>query len=245
MNDQGSISLPRVIGHRGAAGLAPENTFAGLSAAAAHGLTWVEVDIRLTRDDRLVLLHDDILDRTTSGRGRVRDKTLAEISTLSAGAWFGAAFANERVPALDSYLDRALELRVSVNLEIKALPEDAAATARFLAVSLAEQRHVPPLLVSSFHHAAMTSIRSAAPHLPRGFLRRRLRTGWRRAAAKIAPSTVHLGARGLTKTRIAEARRLGLPLAVYTVNDPEDAQKLFDWGVDCLFTDRPDVLSAR
>ena len=100
------LELPPLIGHRGAAAQAPENTVAGFRRAAALGLPWVEFDVRLTADRRLVLMHDATLTRTTNGRGRVRDRRLAEIAELDSGSWFAPAFAGERVPTLE----RAIEV---------------------------------------------------------------------------------------------------------------------------------------
>jgi glycerophosphoryl diester phosphodiesterase len=97
-------AVPRVIGHRGAAGHAPENTLASFAKAAALGVRWVEFDVRLTGDGALVVFHDDTLERTTDGSGRVTDSTWAQINKLDAGAWFGRAFAGERVPALEDAL---------------------------------------------------------------------------------------------------------------------------------------------
>jgi glycerophosphoryl diester phosphodiesterase len=236
------LLLPRLIGHRGAAGLAPENTVAGLVAAAGCGLTWVEVDVRLARDGGLVLLHDDTLERTTGARGRVRDMNLADIAALDAGGWFGPAFAGEPVPTLDGYLDRALDRGMGVNLEIKALPGDEVATAAALAQALRRRTRRPPLLVSSFLPTALAIMREDAPDVPRGFLRRRLQAGWRQALERIAASSFNLGARGLTQAAVAKARSAGVPVAVYTVNLPAEARRLVAWGVDSLFTDRPDLL---
>ena len=92
--------LPRIIGHRGAALHAPENTLAGLREAARQGCRWVEIDVRLTADGGLVLMHDPTVDRTTTAAGRVRELALAEIAGMDAGARFGAAWAGEPVPAL-------------------------------------------------------------------------------------------------------------------------------------------------
>src|SRR5580704_12278143 len=92
------LRLPPVIGHRGAAAQAPENTLAGFRAARALGCAWVEFDVRLTVDGVPVVCHDDKLDRTSNGRGRISKLPLAAIRMLDAGSWFGPAFAGERIP---------------------------------------------------------------------------------------------------------------------------------------------------
>src|SRR5277367_3846394 len=95
------LNLPPVIGHRGAAAYAPENTLAGFRAAQALGCTWVEFDVRLSADDALVVCHDDKLERTTGGRGRISMMRLAAIRRHDAGSRFGAGFAGERIPTLE------------------------------------------------------------------------------------------------------------------------------------------------
>src|SRR6266566_7688803 len=95
----------RIGGHRGDPASAPENTFASFEAAAAAGVDFIETDIQRTADGALVLFHDDTLDRTTNGSGRVADVTAAELFALDAGSWFAPTFGNERVPSLDAFLD--------------------------------------------------------------------------------------------------------------------------------------------
>ena len=122
--------LPPVIGHRGAAGEAPENTLVGLRRAHALGCKWVEFDVRLTADGELILLHDDRLERTTNGRGHARELTLAAIRRFDAGAWFDPLFVGEPVPTLDEAIALLAELGLGANIELKSEPGDALATAR-------------------------------------------------------------------------------------------------------------------
>src|SRR5271170_7173679 len=115
-----TAALPPVIGHRGAAASAPENTLSGLRRAKALGCSWVEFDVRLTGDGALVLCHDPRLDRTTSGSGLVSANSLAAVRELDAGSWFDPSFAGERVPTLDEVLLLASELDLGANIEIKS-----------------------------------------------------------------------------------------------------------------------------
>src|SRR5579859_2813159 len=96
-----------VIGHRGAMGRCPENTMASFERGLELGADWVELDVHLTRDGALAVIHDESVDRTTNGHGLVKDHSLAELKRLDAGAWFGPAFAGARVPILDEVLDFA------------------------------------------------------------------------------------------------------------------------------------------
>lgn len=239
------MRLPRVIGHRGAAAYAPENTLAGFRTAARLGVEWVEFDVRLTADDRLVLCHDATLERTAGVRGKVRAMAAAELGALDVGAWRGPGFAGERMPLLEPAIATLAELGLGANIEMKGEPGDAAATADALAAVL--DRHwpegAPPPLVSSFDHAALAALRDRAPRWPRGFLVKALDRGWRGRLDALGCATVHLGARNLTKAKVAEARTAGVPVAVYTVNDPRRAARLYRWGVDAIISDAPDVVA--
>jgi len=131
-------ALPPVIGHRGAAAHAPENTLAGLRAANALGCRWVEFDVRLTADRALVLCHDSRLGRTTDRTGRIAALPLAALRGADAGIRFGARFAGEPIPTLDEALSLARELGLGVNIEIKADRGLAAATACAVAACLGQ-----------------------------------------------------------------------------------------------------------
>jgi glycerophosphoryl diester phosphodiesterase len=119
-----------ISAHRGASGYAPENTLAALQLAHELGADMVEFDVHLTADDRLVVLHDDTLDRTTDGRGYVRDHAWADIARLDAGAWYGPEFAGQRVPLLDQALEWATGVGMAVSIEMKR-PNEALGRAAY------------------------------------------------------------------------------------------------------------------
>lgn len=112
------LALPRVIGHRGAAAHAPENTLESIRCAAAFGVAMVEIDVQLSKDEVPVIIHDDTLERTTTGRGPVIDFTWRELQALDAGTPFGRPFAGERIPDLPAVLALCRELKLGLNVEI-------------------------------------------------------------------------------------------------------------------------------
>src|ERR1700716_3392227 len=107
-----------VVGHRGAMGHCPENTLASFERGLELGADWIELDVHLSRDGALIVIHDETVDRTTNGRGLVCEHTLAELKELDAGAWFGASFAGERVPSLDEVLVWARSKAAVLDIEI-------------------------------------------------------------------------------------------------------------------------------
>lgn len=239
-----SLNLPPVIGHRGAAAYAPENTLAGFRAAKALGCAWAEFDVRLTADNVLIVCHDDALARTTGARGRISKLPLVAIRQLDAGSWFGPGFAGERLPTLDEVLVLCRDLRLGANIEIKAERGRAAATAAAITDCLAHLgEDLPQILISSFLAGAVEEAMRSMPAIPRGMLWRRLPRNWRSIAERFGCATIHCGQAGLTKTAAMEVCAAGYPLLAYTVNDAVRARELFVWGVASVFSDAPDIIT--
>lgn len=238
-------TLPRLIGHRGAKESAPENTLASLREAARQGASWVEVDVMLTRDRQPVLIHDDTLDRTTSGHGPVPELTLEELRRLDAGSWFDGRFAGEQVPTLEEALAVIGELGLGLNLEIKPCPGQEEATAEVALATLARLWPAGrPLLISSFEVPCLEVAKALAPDLPRGYLIDEPPADWAATADRIGAATINVNQRRQTAESVAEYGAGGRPVLAYTVNDPALAMRLFDWGVSAVFTDAPGRLAA-
>lgn len=239
------LSLPPVIGHRGAASYAPENTLAGFRAAKAMGCAWVEFDVRLTADGALVVCHDDALARTTGARGRISKLPMAALRGLDAGKWFGPGFAGERLPTLDEALILCRDIGLAANVEIKAERGRGPATAAAVAAAIAQRGEIlPPVLISSFLPRAVEAAATAMPAIPRGMLWRRLPRNWRRIAARFGCATIHCGQADLTQRDVEHVREAGYPLLAYTVNEAARARELFSWGVASVFSDAPDIIAG-
>ncbi|HWB48784.1 MAG TPA: glycerophosphodiester phosphodiesterase family protein [Stellaceae bacterium] len=238
------LNLPPVIGHRGAAAYAPENTLAGFRAARALRCGWVEFDVRLAADGALVVCHDDTVDRTTDGRGRISKLPLAAIRRLDAGSWFGVGFAGEPVPTLAEALTLCREIGLGANIEIKAEGRRTAATAAAVAACLeALGDALPRVLVSSFLAAAVAEAAVVMPSVPRGMLWRKIPRNWGAVAERLGCATIHCGHAELTAKLAADIVAAGYPLLCYTVNEAARARQLFDWGVASVFSDAPDIIA--
>jgi glycerophosphoryl diester phosphodiesterase len=241
--------LPSVIGHRGAAARAPENTLAGLRRAKELGCSWIEFDVRLTADGVPVLCHDAKLDRTTDGSGLVAARSLSAILDCDAGAWFAQGLAGERVPTLDEALTFAAELGLSANIEMKSEHGRDYATAAAVATALRRLGdRAPPVLVSSFQLPTIAAIRALAPHVARGVLFQFVPRRWQETARRLGCAAIGADHRRLWPARVAAIRDAGYPLMAYTVNDPTRARLLYAWGVTSVFSDVPDIIlraSAR
>jgi glycerophosphoryl diester phosphodiesterase len=238
--------LPPVIGHRGAAGCAPENTLAGFRKAKELGCRWVEFDVRLTADSQPVLLHNSRLERTTNGRGRVSGVSLAEVRRYDAGGRLGPRFAGERVPKLEEAIALLNELGLGANVELKAARGAEAETGAVVADVLVQTWRADPayLLISSFQHTALAAARDHAAHIARGVLFRRIPRNWLRVAERLGCATIHADHQWLRPAIAADIRRAGFPLLAYTVNNRQRARTLFNWGVTSVFSDVPHRLEG-
>jgi glycerophosphoryl diester phosphodiesterase len=237
-----AASLPRIIGHRGAARHAPENTLAGFRAAKQLGIAWVEFDVRLSADGRCILLHDDTIDRTTDGSGMAAEMTLETLAAFDAGSWFDKHFAGETIPTLEEAIDLLGELGLGANVEIKPHPGAAVETAEAVCHVLAASwpSALPPPLLSSFTYEALEAVQRVAPDFARGMLTARIKEDWRERAEAVGAATIHCDHTHLNASRARAVRAAGYPLLAYTVNHAGRAQELFGWGVSAVFSDAPD-----
>lgn len=234
--------LTPVVGHRGAALHAPENTLASIRKAHALGAGWVEVDVKLSRDGVPFLLHDDTLERTTSGSGPAAARRWAELAALDAGAWHGPAFAGERLLSLEALVALLLELGMAANVEIKPCPGREEETA-LVAARMLERlwpADGPALLLSSFSRVSLAALQRAAPRFPRGLLVEALPADWAEAMQALACTTLHASHRKTGLDDLAMLRRQGVPVLFYTVNEPARARKLLQAGAAAIITDAPD-----
>lgn len=235
-----------MIGHRGAAGCAPENTLAGLRKAKELDCRWVEFDVRLTADSELILLHDERLERTTNGRGKAALMPLATVRRYEAGHRFGPAFPEERVPTLVEAVGVLGELGIGANIELKASRGREAETGAAAAALLSRMwpPHLPAPLISSFLQEALSAAQTRAPSIARGVLFRGVPRNWRVVAEKLGCATIHADHRRLHPALVAEIREAGYASLAYTVNDATRAHALFGWGVTSVFSDVPHIIRA-
>ena len=230
---------PGLVAHRGGGTLAPENTLGAIRLGQSLGYRCHEIDVKLSKDGIAFLLHDATLPRTTNGHGRSCDHMWAELAVLDAGRWHSEGFRDERLPTFEDAA-RLLQSRgTMINVEIKPSPGFEVETGRKVAAAAAElwkDAAVPPLL-SSFSFEALMAAREAAPHLPRGFLVKDiLPEDWARLD-QLEATAVHTDHRTLRPETLEKAQSKGLRVLVYTVNDAQRAESLFDSGVDSIVTD--------
>lgn len=231
---------PFWIAHRGAGKLAPENTLAAFRLGASYGYRAFECDVKLSADGVPFLLHDDTLERTTSGQGRAGDKSWAELSRLDAGSWHSRAFAGEPIASFEAIARHCLRNGYALDLEIKPTPGTELDTGRAVGQWVRQLWRGTPPLLSSFRPDALAGARETAPELPRALLLDTLWPDGLEMAATldcVAVITNHQLMDAALVEQIHGARRRAL---VYTVNDEARAQDLLALGIDGIVTDAVD-----
>jgi glycerophosphoryl diester phosphodiesterase len=227
--------------------VAPENTLAAFRRAVEMGAEYIETDLQLSRDARLVVLHDDTLQRTTDGHGPVAARTLEELRRLDAGAWFAGGngrerFAGERIPTVEEVLAFGREHDIGLFLEIKAPrasgAEHAVVAALHAASALLRSN------VISFDLGVLERLRRIEPILVLGHLFSERSQDTVARAVDAGVRTVLPRADRVTPDLVAEAKRHDLKVVTWTVNDPKQMKALIAEGVDGIMTDFPDRLAA-
>ena len=230
---------PMVIAHRGASAYAPENTLAAFRLGLEMGAQGLETDVRLTREGVPVLMHDERVDRTTDGHGRVADLTLGEVRRLDAGPWFGPRWAGERVPTLTEFLDEfggrtymALELKADGLEELVAGEIRRRGLVELVTVTAFERERLERLL-RRFPSARTGHL---AVNFTVGALRRLVADGIRQACPR---------ATEIDQETVDVAHALGLEVRAWGVGSEEAMRSALDAGVDGMTVNWPDRLAAQ
>lgn len=218
-----------VIGHRGAAGLEPENTLRSVRRAIELGVDRVEIDVRVSRDGRLVIMHDETVDRTTNGHGYVSELTFDELRSLDAGM-------GEKIPTLEEILKFTMG-KVKLEIELK-VPEATEPTIQLVEELNAEKN----VIVISFIHELLERVHDLNPNIRTGALFFEVPKDILQRALKVHAGSIHVYYRNVNSDLVKEAHRSGLEIAVWNPNRIEEMREMIGLGVDAIGSDRPDVL---
>jgi glycerophosphoryl diester phosphodiesterase len=253
-----------LVGHRGAAGLAPENTLSGFQKAATIGLNWVEFDVQCCASGEWVVIHDETLERTTTGQGQVSKTPYEVIKNLDAGSWFHPQFKNERVPCLQEALTCVVDLKIHPNIEIKISQGSSIQKMQSFLKQLqaAWPNSLPPPLISSFDLDSLIILRSLDPELPLGYLQDHLTPTNIQDTLQNGLNSLHCHHHAFKNANFdlhhswcsplrahlhhvenayppifSYAIQKGLPLLAYTVNEPDCIETLLQAGLKAVFSD--------
>jgi glycerophosphoryl diester phosphodiesterase len=238
-----SLPQPMIFAHRGASAHAPENTLAAFELALAQLADAIELDVKLSADGQIVVIHDPVVDRTTGSHGRVKDLPLRELRALDAGSFFSEKFQGEKIPTLEEVFE-SVGKRTFINVELTNYntPRDQLVeTVCGLVKKCGLEKHV---MFSSFFASNLRKAHSYLPEVPRGLLAfDGLLGAWARSFGFDFGKyqALHPYLRDVTPQQVQRVHRLKRRIHVWTVNTAEDMRRLFRWGVDAIFTDDPQL----
>jgi len=233
-----------VISHRGFSGVAPENTMAAFKKAIELGVDMIELDVHLSKDGQVVVIHDDTLNRTTNGKGKVANYTLSELKQLNAGSWFGSQFSGEKIPTLKEVLELSRG-RVLVNIELKK-----GDLGQYTMIDLVDRSFDEVIkmgmedrvVFSSFDPFPLGGIQERSPRIQVNFLYNKPWTSLQEVIGGHPFFILTFRKSVLTQAHISKAHQEGIKVNVYTLNTEEEIAQFLQWGVDGIITDYPDRL---
>jgi glycerophosphoryl diester phosphodiesterase len=228
------------IAHRGASGSAPEHTRAAFEQALRLSVDMIELDVQLSRDEALIVIHDATLDRTTNGHGIVREHAWQDLKALDAGSWFEPGFAGERLLRLEDVI-KLVGDRARLNVEMKGCAADWRILAKHLIQVLRTAGRLQATIVSCFEPLALEKVRAASPDVQLGLLWQspELAEAWQWGRALLAVS-IHPYWALVSADLVRDARDRRLQVFAWTVNEVEIMRQLIREGVDGIISDTPE-----
>lgn len=235
---------PVIYAHRGASGYCPENTIAAFSKALELEATGIETDVQMTKDGRLVLIHDESLKRTAGADAWIKDVTYEEVRKLDAGSWYSPEFAGEKIPSLEELFELVRNTDTIVNVELKnggyAYPELESKVISVIRQFQLEDR----ILLSSFNHYSLALCNQLAPDIKTAVLYvEGLYRPWDYAVS-FGASALHPAHYAVTPEWVAEAKARGVDYNPFTVNEEKDIVRMIEAKVSGIITDYPDRVAA-
>ncbi|OZB91765.1 glycerophosphodiester phosphodiesterase [Paenibacillus sp. XY044] len=230
--------------HRGASAVCPENTIAAFARSLELGATGIETDVQLSRDGRLILIHDETLSRTTNGSGWVQDHDLEELRKLDAGSWFHPDFAEERLPLLEELLELVQNTGTVINIELKNTKVPYAGLEEKVIDMVRRYNMSERIVISSFNHYSLLLCKQLAPEIRTGILYMEgLYEPWEYARS-VQADALHAYHFAVLPEFVVGAKAAGKVYHPWTVNEEKEMQRLIDAGAAGIITDYPDKLAA-
>ncbi|WP_342505682.1 glycerophosphodiester phosphodiesterase [Sporosarcina sp. FSL K6-2383] len=231
-----------IYAHRGSSGTHPENTIAAFIEATRLPIHGVEFDVHLTKDGELVVIHDETIDRTSSGTGFVKDMTLAELQSFDFGSWFSSEFKGQKIPTLHEVLQVFADTTHHLNIELKSdiFPYDG--MVKKVIALISEMDLDSRVVLSSFDHGAIRTAKQLAPHIEAAALVMEVLVEPLDYIHAIPADALHLFFPAALRPSIRQVLEVGTTVRTFTVNEEQYAQALLDVGVAAIFTDFPEKM---
>lgn len=240
-----------IYAHRGGSWDAPENTMTAFREAVRQGgVDYLELDLHITRDGKIVVIHDDAVDRTTNGKGKVSEMTLAQIEHLDAGSWFNRKFpekakpqfAGEKIPTLQTVIEFAKTVPIKLYIETKTVKSARKDFERKVEEVLDEEGFDSFVVVQSFDVESLKRMKAINPNIKTALLVEHLTDETIELAKQISASEVAPNHESVKSLLVRRAHEAGLKVTVWTVDDPAEIKRLQEAGVDGIITNRPEIV---
>jgi glycerophosphoryl diester phosphodiesterase len=232
-------------------GYAPENTMASFEEAIRRGADLIELDVQLTQDGEVAVIHDTSVDRTTNGEGLVRDLSWKKLKSFDAGAWYGPDYAHQYVPSLTDVITRFRNRRTARHhslgfvIELKTVKGSGGSLADSVVALLQKEQFTDRVVVISFDAVALQEVRAANKHLPTGLLYSEEKEESPVSQARaIGAHAIFPRKTCVTSKGIASAHKAGLAVGTWTANTKNEMKRVITCGVDAIATNYPDRLRA-
>lgn len=233
-----------IFAHRGASSTHPENTIAAFKEVARLAITGVELDVHMTKDGEVVVIHDERVDRTSDGTGFVKDLTIAQLRELDFGSWFNAKFAGEKIPTLAEVLAIFADTAHTINIELKSDVFMYEGLEQKVIACIEQYQMQQRVIISSFDHEALQRVYALDSSLTIAALFGAVVVDIEAYTKRIPAQAMHVTLPSAFRHSITQALQHGNTVRVYTVNDVLYAQELALLGVDAIFTDKPAEIAA-
>ena len=238
------MKWPKLIAHRGASAFAPENTLIAFKMAKEQGCDWIECDVTLTQDGVPVIFHDKTFKRLANRNININQLDFQAVLDIDVGTWFSPKFSGEKTATLEALLLFAKKNAMKINLELKPNGYKPRSLITQVQLLLSEtQFNFDDLLISSFDTKSLLYAQKYLPQVKRALLIDKWRRNWHYVAEKFQVSSIHCHYKLCSKVRVAKIKQANYKLYCYTVNNKIKARKLFEKGVDGIFSDYPDLLN--
>lgn len=232
----------KIFAHRGFSGIAPENTISAFEKALAAQADGIELDVHLSRDGQLVVIHDETVDRTTNGTGWIKDLTLAELKQLDNGSWFGKDYENEAIPTLAEVLERVADSDLIVNIELKNTIIPYPNLEQKVIGEVERFQMGDRVILSSFRHDSLQEVKKINPSMQVGALYTCGMVDPWVYARYLGVDAIHPHYLAATAEVIAGCHHHGIKVHPYTVNEEKELKRLIRAGADAIITNFPDRL---
>ncbi len=231
-----------LFAHRGVSAHFPENTKAAFYAASKLPIAGIELDVHVTADGELVVIHDETIDRTSNGSGYVKDFTLQQLRAYDYGSWFAAQFQGESIPTLGEVLELFVATHHRINIELKTDVFPYEGIEALVLKEIATHQMTERVIISSFNHESLQTVYQMAPYIETAALFAEVLVDFTTYTATIPANAIHVSLPTAFRKPIATALEKEATVRVYTVNDVKYAQQLQQLGIQALFTDDPEAI---